>query len=166
MAPTVSAYIGIGSNLGDPRKQVLSAYRELAAIPSCRLVARSALYASAPMGPKDQPDYINSAAAIETSLAPGKLLSRLQVIEDRHGRVRGPVRWGPRTLDLDLLVYGKLELDTAELTLPHPGLHKRCFVLCPLADLGVDIVVPGLGTVHDLLGRTDCRGIVRLDEGT
>ena len=157
------AYIGIGSNLGDPREQVLAAIDELGAIPRCRLVKRSALYASAPMGPKDQPDYVNAVVLVETFFEPTELLGRLQAIERRYGRVRDSLRWGPRTLDLDLLVFGEIRLDTPELVLPHPGAHERCFVLCPLADLGKETRIPGHGTVGEMLAHCDCRGVVRLE---
>jgi len=160
---TDHAYIGIGSNLGDPLEQVLAAIDELGAMPRCRLVKRSALYTSAAMGPKDQPDYVNAVSLVETSLEPTELLGRLQAIERRYGRVRDSLRWGPRTLDLDLLVFGEIRLDTPELVLPHPGAHERCFVLRPLADLGKEIRIPGHGTVGEMLTRCDCGGVVRLD---
>jgi 2-amino-4-hydroxy-6-hydroxymethyldihydropteridine diphosphokinase len=160
---TDHAYIGIGSNLGDPLEQVLAAIDELGTIPQCRLVKRSALYASAPMGPKDQPDYVNAVVLVATFLEPTELLGRLQAIERRHGRVRDSLHWGPRTLDLDLLMFGEIRLDTPELVLPHPGAHERCFVLRPLADLGKEIRIPGHGTVGEMLTHCDCRGVVRLD---
>lgn len=145
------AYIGLGSNLADPVRQITDALDELVSIPQSQLIARSPLYRSAPMGPRDQPDYINAAAAIETQLSAKTLLHYLQRIEQRHGRVRDGQRWGPRTLDLDLLIYGHEVFSDAELTLPHPGAHERVFVLGPLYSIAPEAVIPGKGRVADLL---------------
>ena len=143
-----SAYIGIGSNLAGPHDtpalQVKRAIEQLAVLPQTQLVAQSPLYRSAPMGPPDQPDYINAAAHIETALAPEPLLDALQVIENRHGRERKQ-HWGARTLDLDLLLYGELELHSERLTLPHPGLCERDFVVLPLLDIAPQLRIPGHG---------------------
>lgn len=140
--PHVRAYIGLGSNLAVPLRQVRQAIAELAQLPASRLVAVSRIYRSRPMGPADQPDYINAVAAIETRLLPLKLLDSLQAIEKAHGRVRGAVQWGPRTLDLDLLLYGDEIIAEARLTVPHPGMAERNFVLQPLADIAPSLQLP------------------------
>ena len=151
MSTPVRAYIGLGSNLADPVQQVARALDELVAIPQSLLVARSRLYRSAPLGPRDQPDYINAVAAIDTQLEAKTLLHHLQHIERRHGRVRDSERWGPRTLDLDLLLYGDEVSSDDELTLPHPGAHERAFVLAPLYAIAPHSTIPGKGKVIDLL---------------
>ncbi len=135
--PRHLAYVGLGSNLQSPRDQVTQALDELARLPACQLIAASSLYRSAPLGPA-QPDYINAVAALQTELAPLALLRQLQALEQQHGRVRLE-RWGPRTLDLDLLLYDDLEMATEVLTLPHPEMARRNFVLVPLAE-----IAPGL----------------------
>lgn len=149
MAP-VTAYVGLGANLDDPVQQVQRACHELGAIRSTHVLACSPLYRSAPLGPQDQPDYINAVAALETGLAPLELLEALRTIEVQHGRRRDGSRWGPRTLDLDILLYGDLQRDTPELTLPHPGLHERAFVLYPLFDVAPGLQIPGRGSVRAL----------------
>ena len=148
----VTAYIGLGSNLADPRTQLLRAFDELARLSRARLLARSSLYRSAPMGPPDQPDYLNAVAALETDLDPLALLAELQAIEAVHRRVRGE-RWGPRTLDLDLLLYGEQRIDLPTLTVPHPGLYERNFVLYPLAEIAPGLEIPGHGPLGELLAR-------------
>lgn len=144
------AYIGIGSNLGDPVRQVLVACDALAALPETRLIARSSLYRSAAYGGVEQPDFVNLVAALLTRLAPRALLTRLQGLETLAGRQRDGLRWGPRELDLDLLVYGAETVDEPGLQLPHPGIAARNFVLLPLAELAPDLVIPGLGRVQSL----------------
>src|SRR5690606_32248818 len=119
---SVTAYIGLGGNLGDPADRLRAAAQDLAAIPQTQLKHVSSLYRSPPPGPPDQPHYVNAVAALETALAPEALLDALQALEARHGRVRDGQRWGPRTLDLDLLLYGAAQLATPRLTVPHPGL--------------------------------------------
>ena len=123
-SPLVRAYIGLGSNLFSPLKQVRQAIAELAQLPESRLCAASPIYCSRPMGPADQPDFINAVVAIDTSLGPLVLLDGLQAIENSHHRKRGAVQWGPRTLDLDLLLYGNTRIDESRLTVPHPGMHE------------------------------------------
>lgn len=164
MRAPVSAYIGLGANLHDPAAQLRSALAELAQLPDTRVTARSRFYLSKPLGPKDQPDYLNAVAALETRLEPPELMRHLLAIEAQHGRQRSPDgRWGARSLDLDLLIYGALALQTRELTLPHPELHKRSFVLYPLAELAPDLVIPGHGPVRVL--REHCRSpAIRLYE--
>ena len=157
------AYIGIGGNLDDPLLQMRRAFRALHALPASRCVACSPLYRSAPVGgPSGQPDYLNAAAALDTTLAPDELLTALQAIETAQGRTR-TVRWGPRTLDLDLLLYDRLVLDEPRLTLPHPRLHERAFVLYPLYDIAPDLEIPGHGLLSDLLTKFPQTALVRLD---
>ena len=152
------AYIGFGSNLDQPQQQIRRAFGELGALFQTQVIASSKLYLSAPMGPSDQPDYINAVAGLETALDPYELLTELQAIEQRHGRVRRR-RWGERTLDLDLLLYGDLEISTAELIVPHPGLHQRAFVLCPLAEIAPEAIVPRHGRVADLAAQCSWLGL-------
>jgi 2-amino-4-hydroxy-6-hydroxymethyldihydropteridine diphosphokinase len=149
------AFIGLGSNLDDPVSQVLGAFDELAGLPSSRLLMHSSLYRTAPMGRLDQPDFINAVAQIETSLSPHKLLEALLKIEHRHGRVR-EYSDGPRTLDLDLLIYDDLQCKDRCLTLPHPRMHLRAFVLQPLLEIAPDTRVPGHGAAAELLAA--CAG--------
>lgn len=157
------AFIGLGSNLGNPRAQVERAFDDLAAVESTRLAARSSLYRSAPWGVTDQPAFVNAVAEVDTRLAPRELLQALLAIERRHGRVRDGLRWGPRTLDLDLLACGDLRIEEPGLVLPHPQLPRRAFVLVPLAEIAPDFCVAGAGRVRDLLAAVDARGCVRLD---
>lgn len=152
-AATVRAYVGLGANLDDPAAHLHRALSDLDGIRLTRVALRSRLYRNPPMGPAAQPDYVNAVAALDTGLAPQALLEALQEIERAHGRVRGAERWGPRTLDLDLLLYGDLRRDDARLTLPHPGLHRRAFVLYPLREIAPELVVPGRGPVEALAAR-------------
>ncbi|MGD8568354.1 MAG: 2-amino-4-hydroxy-6-hydroxymethyldihydropteridine diphosphokinase [Gammaproteobacteria bacterium] len=145
------AYIGLGSNLDDPRHQVRSACVELAAVGNLQFIAVSSLYRSAPLGPTDQPDYVNAVAEIATSLTAQALLDVLQHIENSHGRQRGEVRWGPRTLDLDILLFGEKIINSDRLTIPHPGLYERPFVLYPLQEIAPALVVPGRGPLTQLI---------------
>jgi 2-amino-4-hydroxy-6-hydroxymethyldihydropteridine diphosphokinase len=158
-----AAYVGLGSNLADPVAQVRRALDELARIPDTQVAARSPLYMSPPLGPRDQPDYINAVAALDTVLAPLDLLAALHDIERQHGRMRDATRWGPRSLDLDMLLYGDVVMDTPELTLPHPGLTERAFVLYPLFDVAPQMSVPGRGTVRELRDRLSMPQIARLE---
>ena len=144
------AYVGLGSNLEVPAQQVCKALGELNSIPDTRCLARSSLYVSAPVGPPDQPDYINAAAALLTGLDPRTLLNHLHAIERDHGRERGE-RWGPRTLDLDLLIFGETIMNTRELVLPHPEIRNRDFVLVPLHEIAPELRIPGVGAVAELV---------------
>jgi 2-amino-4-hydroxy-6-hydroxymethyldihydropteridine diphosphokinase len=128
------AYIGIGSNLDDPVRQVRAAFDELDRLPHTRLVKKSSLYRTAPIGHADQPDFINAVAQLETGLPAERLLAELQELEARHGRARSFPN-APRTLDLDLLLFGDLRLGSPALTLPHPRMHERAFVLKPLLEI-------------------------------
>lgn len=153
------AYVGLGSNLDDPAGQVRSAFTGLAGLRDCRLIARSRLWRAAPLGPQDQPDYVNAVAGLLTTLGPAELLAELRSLELRLGKVAPPVRWGPRRIDLDLLLLGDLCLDSEALRLPHPGLHLRNFVLYPLAEVAPDLWVPGHGRVRALAERVGSDGI-------
>jgi 2-amino-4-hydroxy-6-hydroxymethyldihydropteridine diphosphokinase len=157
------AYIGVGSNLDDPRAQLLSAFAKLAQIPATRAVLTSPIYRSQPFGPVKQPDFANAVVGILTQLAPRDLLAHLQAIELAQGRPREHERWGPRVIDLDLLVYGQQRLAEPELTVPHPGIVERNFVLYPLADIAPDLQIPGLGRVTELKARVSPEGLRRED---
>jgi 2-amino-4-hydroxy-6-hydroxymethyldihydropteridine diphosphokinase len=154
------AFVGLGSNLGHPVRRVRNAVRALEHVPETLLSGCSRLYRGPPMGPTDQPDYVNAVVALHTSLGPSRLLGVLQGIEAAHGRRRDGPRWGPRTLDLDLLLLGGLSCRGPGLVLPHPGLADRAFVLLPLAELAPELEVPGLGRIRNLLARVDCRALV------
>jgi len=166
----VEVYIGLGANLDDPRAQVMQAIDELAALPDSRLLAISALYRSTPMALPDQaqtlpeqPDYINAVAKLETALAPHALLDALQAIEQAHGRQRDGLRWGPRTLDLDLLLYENQQLDDERLQVPHTGMAVRNFVLYPLGELASrELDIPGVGRLADLLNRCSPEGLEKI----
>ena len=156
-----TAFIGIGSNLDNPFLQVQTALRELAEIPKTALTRSSSLYRTPPMGPPDQPDYINAVAALTTTLSPTELLDALQALEARHGRVR-TIHWGPRTLDLDLLLYGNETVHTARLTVPHPGIAQRAFVVLPLAEIAPALEIQGLGALSMLRAALQATPIERL----
>ncbi len=145
------AAVALGANLGAARDNVARALERLAALKDTRVCARSALYRSRAVGPR-QPDYVNAAAIVETDLSPLSLLDELQHVERAFGRRRGQ-RWGPRTLDLDVVVYGDSIIADERLTVPHPRAHLRAFVLRPLAEIAPDLVVPGRGAVSLLLSR-------------
>lgn len=157
------AYIGLGSNLADPVEQVKTAISNLQSLPDSQLVAWSSLYASPPMGPQDQPDYINAVAAIETTLTAHQLLDALQAIEQQQGRIRNR-HWGERTLDLDVLLYGQNEIDDARLQIPHPGIALRAFVLYPLAEIAPDLKIPIAGKIEQLLQHCPRGGLRKLEK--
>lgn len=148
----IEVYIGLGSNLDGPIEQVSTAMDELARLHQSKLVKSSSLYRSSPLGPQQQPDFINAVVKMETGQAPSALLDELQRIEQRHGRTR-TFHWGPRTLDLDILIYGNLTMDTGSLTIPHPQLAHRSFVLEPLMEIAPYGEVPGLGQIAELYRR-------------
>jgi 2-amino-4-hydroxy-6-hydroxymethyldihydropteridine diphosphokinase len=152
------AYIGIGSNLDDPERQVRAAIDALGRLPRSTLVGASRLFRTEPWGRADQPVFVNAAAAISTDLAPRELLEALLAIERAHGRTRDGERWGPRVIDLDILVYGDAKLDEPGLHVPHPRLAERAFALLPLADLAPDLEIPGQGRVGALVERIDTTG--------
>jgi 2-amino-4-hydroxy-6-hydroxymethyldihydropteridine diphosphokinase len=155
------AFVGIGSNLQEPRRQVERAFEELAQMPQTRLVKTSSLYRSAPLGYASQPAFVNAAAELETALQPMRLLEALQAIETRHGRERSFAN-APRTLDLDLLLYGEQELNEPSLTVPHPRLHERAFVLRPLVELEPGLSIPGRGAAQDYLAACASQSAERL----
>lgn len=163
-AVQVPAYVGLGSNLGDPVAQLRGALAALEQLPATRLVARSSFYRNPPMGPPEQPDFVNAVAGLLTTLPARELLAALQAIEDAQGRRRDGPRWGPRTLDLDLLAYGDLRLDSEALTLPHPGLAERPFVLVPLHEIAPGLRLPGGATIAHLAAAADRGGLARLDD--
>jgi 2-amino-4-hydroxy-6-hydroxymethyldihydropteridine diphosphokinase len=144
------AAVALGSNLEDPEAQVRKGFEEIAALPSTELLARSKLYRTAPVGFADQPDFVNACALVETGLAPRALLDALLALEQRHGRVRN-VPNGPRTLDLDIVLYGDRVIDEPGLKVPHPRAHERLFVLQPLLDVWPDAVIPGKGPARSLV---------------
>lgn len=153
------AYVGLGSNLDAPAAQLVRALQRLAQLQATRLVARSPLYGSRPYGPVQQPDFVNAAAGLLTQQSALQLHAALQAIEVESGRPARHQRWGPRRLDLDLLVYADQRYDDAQLTLPHPGIAERNFVLFPLADIAPQLEVPGLGRVAALRARVSTEGI-------
>ncbi len=144
------AYIGVGSNLQSPARQVEAAIGRLAEVAGTRVIRTSSLYRSAPFGGIEQPDFVNAVTAVLTQLGPAELLAALHEIEAAHGRERDDTRWGPRVLDLDLLVYSDHEAEAPELTVPHPGIAERNFVLLPLVEIAPDLVIPGLGRVASI----------------
>lgn len=158
-------FIGLGSNLAEPVKQLRQALQALAVgLPETRLHAQSALYRNPPMGPAGQPDFVNAAAELHTGLAPLGLLAALQEIESRQGRNRRGVHWGPRTLDLDMLLWEHRRLQLPRLTVPHPGIVERAFVLYPLAELVPEFYVPGHGRIKELLAAVDTSALTRIGD--
>ena len=155
-------YIGLGSNLATPFQQLRSALAALAALPQTHLIAQSAFYASDPLGPADQPRYINAVAALDTTLSPLALLDALQAIELEQGRTRKAERWGPRTLDLDILLFGDLQLNEPRLIVPHYHMHARAFVLYPLAEIAPDLQLPDGRALSELLDACPYTGLERL----
>lgn len=162
---TIVAYISLGSNLEQPEHQVLSAVEEIATIPNTILTEISRLYRSAPVGPGEQDDYINAVVEVETTLSPLALLDALQAIEVKHGRKR-IVRWGARTLDLDILLYGSESIDSERLTVPHKEMHWRNFVLMPLADINPLLSLPNGESLQELLQDAGQDGFIAYREIT
>ena len=165
------AFIGLGSNLGNerngifesPKKQLLNAIQSIDNQTTIHLISTSYFYQTEAIGPGDQPDYINAAIKIETSLSANQLLLALQSIENHQGRVRKE-RWGARTLDLDILVFDQLIENSEQLILPHPRAHERAFVLAPLTDLDANLVIPNRGNISNLLANCSMQGIVKLND--
>lgn len=158
------AYIGLGSNLQTPEQQLRDALKALEQLPGSRLHAVSSLYASDPLGPPDQPRYVNAVAALDTNLTPLELLDALQAIEQNQGRVRKAERWGPRTLDLDILLYGQQTIDLPRLQVPHYHMHARAFVLYPLQELAADLCLPDGRTLSELCAACPADGLQRLED--
>ncbi|SFH61840.1 2-amino-4-hydroxy-6-hydroxymethyldihydropteridine diphosphokinase [Modicisalibacter xianhensis] len=154
------AYIGLGSNLDGPEQRVAQALAALDRLPLTQLVMASPCYASTPVGPHDQPDFVNAVACVSTRLSPLALLDQLQALEQAHRR-RRLRQWGPRTLDLDLLIFDDLTLDLPRLKVPHPCMHERAFVLVPLADIAPDLAIDGM-PLHRLLAQVADGGLRRL----
>jgi 2-amino-4-hydroxy-6-hydroxymethyldihydropteridine diphosphokinase len=159
----VPAYVALGSNLDDPVRQVQAGFDALAGLERSQLVARSRLYRSAPLGPQEQPEFVNAAAGLLTQLRPRELLQALKRLEAELGREQPVVRWGPRRIDFDLLLHGDARIAEADLTIPHPGLTVRNFVLYPLCDIAPDLVVPQAGRIKDLAARAGGAGIAALE---
>ncbi len=157
----VRAYIGLGSNLDEPINQVNRALTELRTLSESHLVSHSRLYSSTPLGPADQPDFVNAVACLDTSLGAHSLLDELQALELKHERVRIQ-HWGPRSLDLDLLLYADHTIDTERLQVPHPWLSQRCFVLYPLAEIAADLMLPSGISLASLLPLCDATGLETL----
>ncbi|GLO61815.1 2-amino-4-hydroxy-6-hydroxymethyldihydropteridine diphosphokinase [Vibrio sp. MACH09] len=155
----IKVYIAIGSNLSDPVAQANNAIVALQSLPESKLIQVSSLYSSTPMGPKEQPDYINAVAEIDTDLSPLKLLEQTQNIEQRHGRVRKEQRWGPRTLDLDILLFGDQTIETERLTVPHYGMKEREFVLYPLAEIAPELTLPDGTKLQQLIKTVAKNGL-------
>ena len=156
------AHIGLGANLEDPVRQVRQGFQELGRLPRTCLLAHSSLYRTAPLGKLDQPDFINAVAVLDTELSPRELLQELLALEARHGRVRGEPN-GPRTLDLDLLLWGDRSIREAGLEVPHPRMHQRAFVLLPLAEVSPAAVIPGRGQVAELAVQVADQRVTRID---
>ena len=156
------AYVGIGSNLKRPEDQVLAAFQELDRIPNTRVTRRSSLYRSSPVGYAPQPDFVNAVAELDTTLSPEALLEELRKIEDRHERERRFPN-SPRTLDLDLLLFADRSLNTDRLTIPHPRMHERAFVLKPLTEIAPQIELSGRGAAKDCLDQVKDQNVERID---
>ena len=159
----VRAYIGLGGNLEQPAERIRSARLAIQDLAGVQEAGFSSLYQSTPLGPQDQPDYVNAVMAIDVTLEPLDLLDRLQAIESAQGRVRVGERWGPRTLDLDILLYGDQILQLERLIVPHPGLASREFVLYPLEEIAPELRIPGLGLLSDLVRACPRRGLTVID---
>ena len=155
------AFVGIGSNLEQPARQVERALAELDALPHSRVVKRSSLYRSAPLGYAAQPDFVNAVAQLETGMPAERLLDELQAIESRHGRERAFAN-APRTLDLDLLLFEKLQIKTARLTVPHPRMHERAFVLKPLLEVSPEASIPGVGPASQALKKLEHQAVEKM----
>lgn len=162
-SPEILCYIGLGSNLADPVQQIAHARSAIKHLPGVTEQAFSSLYRSKPMGPQDQPDYVNAVMAIATRLPPMELLRALQTIETQQGRVRRGERWGARTLDLDILLYGDQRIATTDLVVPHCGIAERAFVLYPLHEIAPALTIPGLGPVSALCECCSAEGLQLLN---
>ena len=157
------AYVALGSNLNHPQRMVRAGFEALARLPDTQVLARSSLYRSAPVGYANQPDFINAVAALRTGLSPRVLLDALLAIEQAQGRVREFPN-APRPLDLDLLLYGEQVINEPGLSVPHPRMHQRAFVLLPLAEIAPGITVPSVDRISELLASIDVSGVTRIEE--
>ena len=160
----MDAWLGLGSNLQQPVLQLRSALEILGEMAGLEILKLSSFYRTPPWGDAQQDDFINAVVHIDTRFAPDTLLHKLQSIEDRLGRPRSARRWGPRVREIDLLLYGDLQLQSRELEIPHPRMHERAFVLMPLFELDPELGIPGKGTVRNCLKQVDCRGIIQLSD--
>lgn len=156
-------YIGLGSNLAQPLQQLQQAIAAMVHIPETKVIRLSSLYRSRPMGPQDQPDYVNGVVELASALTPRQLLKELQKIELQQGRVRKANRWGPRTLDLDILLFGQQIIADQELTIPHYGMQQREFVLYPLAQIAAKLQLPDGQSLAQLLANCPLNGLTKLD---
>jgi 2-amino-4-hydroxy-6-hydroxymethyldihydropteridine diphosphokinase len=157
-----TAFVGLGANLGEPQRQVQQAFRDLDAIAHTRVVRTSSLYRSEPLGYAEQSRFVNAVAQVETGLQAERLLAELQAVEARHGRSRSFAN-APRTLDLDLLLFGDAVIDTGSLQVPHPRMHERAFVLLPLLEIAPEVAIPGQGPARLLLGKCRNQSVEKLD---
>lgn len=164
MSVVARVYIGLGSNLDAPIEQVRAGMTALRELPESHVLKCSSLYRTAPIGVTEQPDFINAVCAIDTALTPHALMRRLLAIEHAHGRRRPARAGGARTLDLDILLYEDMELQSPEVTLPHPRLHERAFVLHPLCEIAPTLQVPGHGPIAELLTRCGAQRVARLND--
>lgn len=162
MNDRVRVYVGVGSNLGNPVENVASAVTALGKLPSASSLVCSSFFTSEPIGYENQADFVNAVCMLETRMQPQQLLETLHQIEQKAGRQRDGVRWGPRTLDLDLLLYGDSVISTPTLVVPHPRMHERAFVLYPLQEISPYLEIPGAGTVAELAGRCSEQKCVRM----
>lgn len=154
-----TVYIGLGSNLADPKQQIIDAISAIKKIALCQVTQISQLYFSRPMGPQDQPDYMNAVLALETTFSPLELLDQLQHIENTAGRIRKDNRWGPRVLDLDILLFGNEIIENERLTVPHYGMKVREFVLLPLAEIAPNLHMPDGSKISELSANIDANGL-------
>ena len=157
------AFLGLGSNLDSPLDQLFNAVKAIETIPSTSLIQTSSFYKNRPVGPQDQPDFLNAVVSIDTGLTPDKLLDHLQNIELQQGRTRN-IRWGARTLDLDILLFGSEIIKSARLVIPHPEMHKRAFVLQPLYEIAPDLVIPGQGPLKKLVQNINPDDLQKLSQ--
>ena len=155
------AFLGLGSNLDSPLNQLVNAVQAIDAIPSTSLIQTSSFYKNRPVGPQDQPDFLNAVASIDTALSPDGLLDYLQDIEVQQGRKRN-IHWGARTLDLDILLFGSEIINSTRLVIPHPEMHKRAFVLKPLYEIAPDLVIPGQGPLKNLVRYINTDGMQKI----
>jgi 2-amino-4-hydroxy-6-hydroxymethyldihydropteridine diphosphokinase len=160
----VRVFVGLGSNLNDPLKQLQAAVAAITHLPKTQMQSVSGVYLTHPMGPQDQPDYLNAVVELQTTLEAKNLLKSLQEIESQQGRVRDGSRWHERSIDLDILLYGEECISTVSLIVPHPGMHERAFVLYPLQELDEDLSIPGRGDIRALIHQPlDGTVLQRLD---
>lgn len=160
--PFNTAYIGLGANLNDPQKQLITAIESIGRLPQTQLISQSSFYLSKPMGPQDQGDYINAVIKIHSNFSPIALLDQLQQIELAQGRIRKDERWGPRTLDLDILLFNNEQIDSPRLTVPHYGMKERNFVLLPLSEIAPDLILPDTSKLTELVATINKQGILKL----